>query len=128
MNDQKLQDQIKDIYRANPWLLEIDEHSVVYIAGPMSGLPDFNRESFWIMEHCLKMRGCRVLSPARYEKLDLPYCWYMRMGLNMVISADTVVMLNGWSNSKGANIEHRVATAIENRIFYKDGEKAQLKG
>jgi hypothetical protein len=128
LDDHELQEAMKAIYKANGWLMEIGEASIVYVAGPMTGIEDFNRRAFWIMEHCLKLRRCRVLSPAHYDDLDLPYEWYMRRGLQMVLDANTLVMLNGWSGSKGANIEHRVATAVGNKIYYKDNEKAFPKG
>lgn len=128
MTDQELQNSLKDIYRVNTWLMEIGEAHIVYIAGPMTGIPDYNRRAFWLMEHCLKMRNCRILTPAHYDDLTLPYEWYMRMGLKMVLEANTLVMLNGWSNSKGANHEHRTASVVGNKIYYKDGEKSQIYG
>lgn len=126
LNDRELQKAIKGIYRANAWLTEIGEEQVVYVAGPMTGIEDYNRQAFWIMEHCLKLRRCQVLSPAHYDDLNHPYEWYMRRGLQMVLDANTLVMLNGWSKSKGANIEHRVAAAVGNKIYYKDNERAIL--
>ncbi|EGF7427729.1 DUF4406 domain-containing protein, partial [Escherichia coli] len=36
----------------------------VYIAGPMTGYKNFNREAFHEAEEKLKQKGCTVLNPA----------------------------------------------------------------
>ena len=100
------------------WLMGGIHDLVIYIAGPMTGLPDFNRKRFWMMEHLLKLNGCKsVLTPARHP-IDQPYEWYMRQGIKMVAQADAVVMLNGWNDSDGACLEYMVATSVGCELFY----------
>ena len=101
------------------WLANLRPSSVIYLAGPMTGLPDFNRPHFWMMEHIVKQIGCRgVLSPARHEHTDKPYSWYINEGLKMLCQADTVIMLKDWDKSNGACLEHLVANETGKVIFY----------
>ncbi len=82
----------------------------VYIAGPMSGLPDFNYPAFNAAAERLRAAGFDVLNPAENP---VPPCgtWlaYMRMALAQLVTCDTVVLLNGWERSKGAKIERQLA-------------------
>lgn len=62
--------------------------AVVYIAGPMSGLPEFNYPAFYD-------------AAAR-----------MRHALRMVVESDGIALLPGWEDSRGARLERQVADAI----------------
>ena len=99
------------------WLCLIGGSSLVYIAGPMTGLPNYNKSAFWMMEHVLKTTGCTILSPAHYTD-EHPYEWYMRKGLEMALQANTLVMLPGWDKSNGACLEYLVANTVGNQIYY----------
>ncbi len=76
----------------------------VYIAGPMTGHKDLNKQMFVLAEEELKSMGYNVLNPAwlpntlRKENY-LPIC------LEMVLQSDIVVLLPGWEESAGAEIE-----------------------
>jgi Domain of unknown function (DUF4406) len=90
----------------------------VYIAGPMSGLPDFNYPAFNTAAEELRAKGHEPLNPVDIEKRNdtdthQPWGWYIRHAIRMVIDADAVAMLPGWENSKGARLEHAIATALE---------------
>ena len=82
----------------------------IYISGPMTGLPDYNRAVFNAAAEILRGHGHEVLSPA---ELPAPPCksWegYMRMAVAQLVSCEMVVMLPGWGSSKGAHIEHCLA-------------------
>ena len=101
---------------------------VVYIAGPMRGLPDLGRRNFQAAEDCLKARGFSVLNPAVMPE-DLPAEAYMPICLAMLREADIVALLPGWENSAGAKIEaafakeeHIKAFTIEELTTVKAGE------
>lgn len=85
----------------------------IYISGPMTGLPDFNREAFNTAEDALRMRGYNPINPARN---GLPenstYEEHMRADLRMLLEADAVTVLPGWEQSKGAQLETRLATFL----------------
>lgn len=85
----------------------------IYIAGPMSGLPDLNYPAFNAMAERLRALSFEVENPAENPS---PKCesWlgYMRMAVAQLATCDAVVMLPGWSKSKGACIEHQLAVGL----------------
>ncbi|WP_104164732.1 DUF4406 domain-containing protein [Arthrobacter sp. SX1312] len=85
-----------------------DSLVAVYIAGPMSGLPDFNYPAFHEAEKQLQAAGYRTLNPARNPEQS---SWegYMRAGLRQLLHADAIALLPGWERSPGANIEKQLA-------------------
>lgn len=89
----------------------------VYIAGPMTGLPEFNYPAFNAAEGRLLVAGHYVLNPVRSEGHNTTgrpqtWDWYMRHALRMVTEADGVALLPGWSRSKGARLERQVADSL----------------
>lgn len=88
---------------------------VLYICGPMTGLPEENFPAFYDAEDRLKSAGYAVLNPAdRAGKTKgQPWTWYLRAGVGDVTHADGLAMLPGWENSKGAQLELYVARALE---------------
>ena len=88
----------------------------VYIAGPMTGLPDFNRPAFRVVEQVLAKEGFHVLNPADNEAND--WLGYMRRSLCQIADADIVFFLRGWRESKGASLEHRIAQELGLIIRY----------
>lgn len=91
----------------------------IYIAGPMSGLPDFNYPAFDQAEGALLDTGYDAVSPAvsahrstsdssalaeglRYEDV-------LARSLQKLLSADAVALLEGWEESHGARIEVSLA-------------------
>ena len=90
----------------------------IYIAGPMSGLPEFNYPAFHAAAAVLRAQGHHVENPA--ENLR-PACgtWqgYMRMSLRQIAACDCLYMLPGWQDSRGARVEARVAELRGMRRF-----------
>lgn len=91
----------------------------LYLAGPMTGLPDNNYPAFNREAKLYREAGFAVENPAENP---VPPCgsWlaYMRLALVQVARCDVVAMLPGWENSKGACVEHRLATGMGLRIIY----------
>ena len=87
--------------------------TVTYVAGPMSGLPDYNYPAFHAAAAQLRETGRTVLNPAENP---VPPCgsWlgYMRMAVAQVAQADELVMLPGWEKSKGARVEFSLALGL----------------
>lgn len=85
----------------------------VYIAGPMTGLPEFNFPAFHAAAAALRSRGFEVENPAENPT---PACgsWlaYMRMAVAQVATVDAVVLLPGWEQSRGAKVEFRLAEGL----------------
>lgn len=83
----------------------------VYISGKITGTTDF-MERFAMAEEKLKSEGYAVLNPARansYMPEDTTWEEYMNVSLTLLSMADTIYMLEGWEDSKGATQEHEMA-------------------
>lgn len=85
--------------------------SVIYIAGPMTGLPEYNRPAFHATAALLALGGFRVLNPARQPD-GLTWEEYMRRGLEDVQRADALYLLPGWLRSRGARLEVALAARL----------------
>lgn len=83
-------------------------HKRIYIAGPMSGLPDCNRPAFYAEANHQRERGHIPLNPAILPE-GLTQAEYMACSLPMVMLADELVMLPGWRDSQGATAEFHLA-------------------
>ena len=85
----------------------------IYVAGPMSGIPEFNYPAFNRVAAELRAQGHHVENPAENPA---PSCgsWeaYMRMAITQLVMCDEIHMLPGWSLSKGAEIEYRLAKTL----------------
>jgi hypothetical protein len=104
------------------------DSKVIYIAGPMSGLPDYNRFAFRAFEAALRTAfpNAAIINPAdNYGgDLELSYCLYMRQSIHQVLMADTIYVLSGYENSRGAKIEIAIAESLDLKIVYqKEGAK-----
>ncbi len=85
----------------------------IYIAGPCSGLPGFNYPAFHAKAAELRAAGHHVENPAENPE---PACknWrgYMRLAVAQLATCDAVVLLPGWSKSRGACVEHQLAVGM----------------
>ena len=100
----------------------------VFISGPMTGLPDWNRAEFDRAEReLLELGADKVFNPAIMAPRDgepvLSHERYMARTLNVLTRIDyasdpsrpyydCVAMLDGWWASDGARLERAVAEAI----------------
>lgn len=89
----------------------------VYIAGPMTGLPEFNKSAFHAKADELREEGFTVLNPAILPD-GLEHHEYMQICLPMVQVSDAIYMLSGWESSKGALMEHDLAMDIGLSVTY----------
>lgn len=99
-----------------------------YIAGPMTGHPQFNYPAFHKAGSELKKSEIKFLSPA-HNKFGYPlqpphpgeeHRWqeYLRASLKKLLLCDGVYMLKGWETSLDAGLEHRIAIALGMTITY----------
>lgn len=70
----------------------------IYIAGPMTGRENFNREAFNKEADRLTRHGHTVLSPASLPN-GLEQREYMDICFAMLRCADAILMLPGWQTS-----------------------------
>lgn len=84
---------------------------IIYIAGPMTGLPDYNRPAFNSLADKLKSQGHVVLNPATLpDGLSQPQ--YMDICISMLKCADEVLILPGYERSLGAMAEIHLAQKL----------------
>lgn len=91
--------------------------TAVYLSGPMSGLPDFNRPAFDREARIQAGHGRIVLNPAAIAGHD-DWTWqqWMREALKLQLEADVVHLLPGWRKSRGARIGRRLALILGQRV------------
>lgn len=104
----------------------------IYVAGPMSGLPNFNFQAFHTATEALRSEGWTVLNPAEKQAEEEIHKAAMDTGdtalavkngfsfraaylwdLQSVLVARAIYMLKGWETSPGARGEHAVAVALQ---------------
>lgn len=83
----------------------------IYIAGPMTGKPDFNRTAFSLAAVRLSAQGAIPLNPAMLPD-GLSEADYMRIGLAMLQCAEGIYLLDGWQDSAGARAEYALAKKL----------------
>ena len=91
----------------------------IYVAGPMTGLPDYNYPAFNEAEAYIKGLGYETENPASapdvvngFPYQGAPYEWYLRRAVRQVLDCDMLVYLPGSENSKGAQLEMTIARAL----------------
>ena len=87
----------------------ISAHDTVYISGPMTNIPDFNKPAFFATEYYLRSKyGCQVINPGRQPERPT---WedYMRHDVRLLEKATVLLQLPGWASSRGAVIEYDLA-------------------
>lgn len=96
----------------------------IYIAGPMSGLPQFNFPAFYAAAEALRAVGYDVVSPAELDDAEdagaamaskdgspesAKRTWGDFLARDVKLLADTgiqgIIFLPGWQKSKGAKLE-----------------------
>lgn len=84
-----------------------------YISGPMTGLPDFNRQAFINKGAELALLGHDVVNPiANGQPLDASWEDHMRADIRLLMDCNAIHMLPGWANSKGARLEWWIAREL----------------
>lgn len=86
--------------------------TTLYIAGPMTGIPEYNYPAFNDAETLLKSVGFKVLNPAR-QGFGLTYDEYLKRAMADVFACDGIALLPDWENSPGAKAEVALADALK---------------
>lgn len=97
----------------------------LYIAGPMTGYENYNFDEFNETSKRLAEQGHEVYNPATSfgGRQDLPYDVYLRHAVIMVSMVEGLVVLPGFSDSKGALTEIHIALSCDIPIYIElDGE------
>lgn len=93
----------------------------MYIAGPMSGLPQSNYPAFYAAAEVVRLHGYEPLNPAENDSdTSKPWEYYIRLAINQVLQAEAVALLPGWRKSRGANLEFSIGKALGLKFFAVD--------
>lgn len=98
-----------------------------YIAGPMTGYADLNFPAFHAKAKEQRALGYEVINPAEinggadelvackemsFSELDAHWRACMRNDIAGLLTCERIVMLDGWTKSRGATLEHHIAKAL----------------
>lgn len=104
----------------------MSDSKIIYIAGPMTGIPEYNKPEFDRVAKQIKIQWkgtampTTVINPARNYGGDqtLTHAQYMRYSIHQLLIVDAVYMLNNWEFSEGATAEHTIAKSLGLDIYY----------
>lgn len=102
----------------------------VYVAGPMTGLPDLNFPAFNAEAARLRAEGLTVINPAEHGIVEgAEWADYLRHDLAGLVSCERIHLLPGWSKSKGANLEVLVSLVLGGVVtLHKEAEAVDPAG
>ena len=101
----------------------------LYLAGPMTGLPEFNFPAFDRAADILAAAGYTVFNPAQMDR-DVGFNPTstevskeflrdaLRRDLSAICECDAIAMLPGWEKSGGAMVEWTLAKHLGLKIMY----------
>jgi len=92
----------------------------VYLAGPMTGLPEMNFPAFHAAAHKLRAAGHEVFNPAEFgaDKSEAGRRSILRDELAWICEcAEAIALLPGWEMSSGATAELAVANALDLKVM-----------
>lgn len=117
---------------------------IYYLAGPMSGIPQFNFPAFEAATKALREAGATVISPHENDPPDVQAAawaspdgrftdgmlsgesWGDMLARDVKLVADhatAVIVLPGWSRSRGARLEAFVALLCDKPVYqYTEGQ------
>lgn len=102
----------------------------MYISGPITGYPNGNKEAFEnAAEEILKRHppahawssphdGYEIVNPHNNGLAkDSTWTEHMRADIKLLLDCDAVCMLPGWTASRGASIEYRIAKDLGLKVM-----------
>jgi hypothetical protein len=99
-----------------------------YLAGPMTGYEHFNYPAFERNMHELEGEAVTIKSPHTIPWPEEPQegeeLWQtmMRKALAMLLTCNGIILMRGWTESKGALVEYNIATALRMPVYFLDGK------
>jgi hypothetical protein len=103
-------------------------HFLVFIAGPMTGFPDWNRAAFYDAEERLSSWDIEAINPAGLAFIIpeyAPHEMFVDTTCALVKHCQAVVRLPGWENSTG--VKRELAAAVKHGVPVFDLADPQLQ-
>lgn len=96
----------------------------IYLSGPITGVPDF-KEKFEAAKAEIEEKAwgwgydLEIINPAAIElQAGASHEDYMKVCMQELAKCDTIYMLNGWQNSRGACREYGYALGAKMMILH----------
>ncbi|WP_286753903.1 MULTISPECIES: DUF4406 domain-containing protein [Sphingobacterium] len=97
------------------------EKPIVYIAGPVSGQPDLNRQAFYAAQEELNALGFDARNPHDFcigiKSTDPSDPKFYKRGFQVLTECTDILLLDGWAYSNGAHVERDAAVLFKLGIF-----------
>ena len=99
----------------------------IYISGPISNDP-YHRDAFARAEEYLMHLGYSTVNPLDIEEEEFLgpdkeiqlWNYFMRKSIKLLMECDQIYMLEKWEESRGARIEHQLATDLSMQRMYEE--------
>lgn len=90
----------------------------LYLSGPMTGLPNLNREAFNRAAKALRLKGYKVVNPPELDKNNPQRSWEgcLRRDITELMECDKIATLPRWKRSRGATLEVYIGKALKYEI------------
>ena len=88
----------------------------IYISGPITGKPNFNREAFTQAAEAIRAAGHEPVNPHELNAHlgdDQPWEEYLKRDIAALVNCDAIFMLYGWHESRGARLENKIARKLK---------------
>jgi hypothetical protein len=101
-------------------VINIEGMEKVYISGKISGIEEEAEQRFKDAEVYLsEYLNYEVVNPMTINhEHDKSWQSYMKADIREMMSCDAIFMLTNWTDSKGAEIERRIALDLGIKIIY----------
>lgn len=108
--------------------LRVDRKRRIYVAGPMTGLPEFNFPAFNSAADKLRAEEWHVENPAEHGHIEgADWADYLRWDISRIATCGAIYLLPGWEGSKGATLEVSIAKALGMQFILAPGEAPQAQ-
>ena len=109
-------------------LTESEPIGLCYLAGPITGVPDFLNRHKWAKAY-LESAGEHVCSPAlitdTMPKAYMNRKQFLDLGFAVLSMCGAIALMPGWEDSAGCVVEHGYAETNGYRIIYLTEEKLE---
>lgn len=93
----------------------------IYISGKITGLDiEVARGYFEAVEEALLKAGLTPVNPFKILSYEPNKSWkeYMLADIEALMDCDAILMLENWTDSKGAKVEHAIAEKMGMKLYY----------
>lgn len=98
----------------------------VYIAGPMTGIAEYNFPAFHAAAAELTAQGLTPVNPADHGLVEgAQWNDYLRYDIAQLATCEAIYFLSGWTASRGARLEHGLAQSLGMAMLFAPGAETQ---